>query len=59
MTDIYCLKCRAHTPNVDEKVEEITVKKVARKVLKAQCSVCGIRKNKFLKNNPLADVNSG
>lgn len=55
MTDIYCLKCRTITPNVDEKVEEIKVKNTLRKMRKATCGVCGIRKNKFLKNDTLTD----
>lgn len=56
MTDIYCLKCRKFTPNIDEKTVEITVKKSMRKVLKATCSVCGIRKNKFLKNDIINEL---
>lgn len=49
MVDIYCLKCRAHTPNVEENVETITVKGKPRSIFKAVCSVCGKKKNMFLK----------
>ena len=46
--DIYCLKCKAHTLNVDEQ-ESLT--KNNRRVIKAKCSVCGKYKSRFLKSN--------
>src|SRR5271166_2768787 len=44
--DIYCLKCKTHTSNVDE-YESVT--KNNKRIIKAKCSVCGKNKNRFLK----------
>ena len=46
--DIYCLKCKSHTPNVNE--EELLTKN-NRRIIKAKCSVCGKNKSKFLKSS--------
>lgn len=58
MDEIYCLKCRTHTPNVDENIKHIIVKKRDRRILQALCSMCGKKKNKFLKNEPVAEQNN-
>jgi hypothetical protein len=46
--EIYCLKCKARTPNLDE-VESLT--KNNRAIIKATCSICGKHKCRFLKSN--------
>jgi len=44
--DIYCLKCKLHTPNVDE--NEVFTKN-NRRALKAKCPTCGKHKFRFIK----------
>ena len=46
MTEIYCVKCKSHTANIDE-YESVT--KNNKPILKATCQVCGSPKNRFLK----------
>ena len=48
-SQIYCLKCRAFTPNEDLHVETITTKGQQRTMQKAKCSLCGKKKNRFIK----------
>jgi Domain of unknown function (DUF5679)/Phospholipase A2-like domain len=45
--DMYCLKCKSHTANLEEH-ESVT--KNNRKIIKAKCAVCGKSKNRFLKS---------
>jgi len=47
--NMYCIKCRSHTENVDLRHEEITSKEQPRSVMKATCAVCSKRKNWFSK----------
>lgn len=47
--NLYCIKCRAHTENIDTKQETITSKNKPRSVLKATCAVCSKKKNRFVK----------
>jgi Domain of unknown function (DUF5679) len=47
--NMYCIKCRSHTENVDLRHEEITSKGLPRSVMKATCAVCSKRKNRFSK----------
>lgn len=49
MNPIYCIKCRSHTENVDEREEQITSKGKPRLVMKALCAICSKKKNKFMK----------
>jgi hypothetical protein len=49
MNPIYCIKCRLHTENVDEREEQITSKGKLRLVLKALCAICSKKKNRFIK----------
>jgi|JI61114C2RNA_FD_contig_31_7092616_length_343_multi_1_in_0_out_0_1 hypothetical protein len=49
MDRIYCIKCRSHTENVDERREQITSKGKPRLVMKALCATCSKKKNKFIK----------
>ena len=45
---IYCLKCKTHTDSEDLKEDVITVKNKPRRILKAICSVCKMKKSRFL-----------
>ena len=45
MVSIYCLKCKKHTGNKNEKVLRT---KNNRLMMTAQCTVCGSRKNRFI-----------
>ena len=42
----YCVKCRKDTKNIDPKIVRT---KNNRFVMQSKCSVCGIKKSKFLK----------
>ena len=46
--NIYCLKCKLHTPNVDEHEE---LSKNNKTVLKAKCSICRNNKSRFIKSD--------
>jgi len=46
MNDLYCVKCRQKTANKDLKQK---VSKNGRHMLSALCSVCGTKKNQFVK----------
>jgi len=46
---IYCLKCRNFTDNIDLHIDTIVTKGKDRIMEKAICSVCGKRKNRFIK----------
>ena len=49
MSDIYCLNCRNFTPNEDLRIKTITTKSKERMMQKAKCTICGKKKNKFIK----------
>ena len=42
----YCIKCRKDTENIDPKIVRT---KNNRLVMQSKCSVCGIKKSRFLK----------
>ena len=42
----YCVKCRRDTENIDPKMVRI---KNNRLVMQSKCSVCGIKKSRFVK----------
>ena len=42
----YCIKCRKDTENLDTKIVRI---KNNRLVMQSKCSVCGLKKSRFLK----------
>ena len=42
----YCVKCRKDTENIDPKI--VTTKN-NRLVMQSKCSVCGIKKSRFIK----------
>ena len=42
----YCIKCRKDTENIDPKIVKI---KNNRLVMQSNCSVCGIKKSRFVK----------
>jgi Domain of unknown function (DUF5679) len=46
---MYCIKCRTHTENVDQREDCVTSKGKPRAVTKATCAVCSKKKNKFSK----------
>lgn len=46
--NIYCLKCKLHTLNVDEREE---LSKNNKRLLKAKCSICGNNKCRFVKSD--------
>ena len=43
---IYCVKCRRDTENIDPKMVGT---KNSRLLIQAKCSVCGIKKSRFVK----------
>lgn len=45
--EIYCVKDKRKTPNVDGSEHEVLTKN-GRRMLKAKCVVCGITKTRFL-----------
>lgn len=54
---IYCIKCRSHTDNVNEREDVITSKDKPRNVIKADCATCGKKKNRFVKSiKPIEDL---
>ena len=42
----YCIKCRRHTENTDPKMVRT---KNNRLIMQSKCSVCGIQKSRFVK----------
>ena len=42
----YCVKCRKDTENIDPKMVRIKNNKL---VMSSKCSVCGIKKSRFVK----------
>ena len=53
----YCVNCRKDTENIDPKI----VRKKNRLVIQLKCSVCGIKKSRFVKEQEAKDLlsNSG
>lgn len=47
MSQIYCLKCKKRTGNVNENVVRTKNNRI---MLTANCAVCGSKKNKFIKS---------
>lgn len=45
---IYCLICKKHTDDIDEKIVKT---KNNRNMIKAKCRICGANKNKFTKSD--------
>lgn len=45
-TLIYCAKCQTHTPSQDV---QVTYTSNHRPMMNGQCTVCGTRKNTFIK----------
>ena len=55
--DLYCIKCRSHTENIDTREETIISKNKPRSVIKATCAVCTKKKNRFVKSvKPTEDI---
>jgi len=48
--DVYCVKDRQVTPNV-KGTEKVVRTKNKHKLFKVKCTVCGIAKTRFLKEN--------
>ena len=48
MIESYCLKCKKHTPNLDEHIE---ITKNNREALKSICSICKSKKSQFIKSS--------
>ena len=44
--DTYCMKCRKDTENIDPKMVRT---KNNRLVMQSKCSVCGLKKSRFVK----------
>ena len=42
----YCVKCRKDTENIDPKIVRTNNKRL---VMQSKCSVCGIKKSRFVK----------
>jgi hypothetical protein len=53
MIQIYCIKCRLHTDNIDERQEEVTSKGKSRLVMRATCAICSKKKNRFIKTEKI------
>ena len=49
----YCMKCRKDTENIDPKMVRT---KNNRLVMQSKCSVCGIKKSRFVKEQEAKDV---
>ena len=44
--ELYCLKCKKHTKNVDPQVSSTSNDKF---MILSKCAICGSRKSKFIK----------
>ena len=49
----YCVKCKKDTENIDPKIVRT---KNNRLVMRSKCSVCGIRKSRFIKEQEAKDL---
>ena len=52
---IYCLKCRDFTDNLELWNDKIMVKGRERMMDKAVCTICGKKKNRFVKMQPILE----
>jgi len=52
---IYCLKCRDFTDNIELHNDKIMVKGKERMMNKAICTICGKKKNRFVKMTPILE----
>ena len=52
---IYCLKCRSFTDNLELRNDKIMVKGRERMMDKAVCTICGKKKNRFVKMQPILE----
>ena len=50
---IYCVKCRKVTGNIDPKLVRT---KDNRLIMQSKCSVCGIKKSRFVKEQEAKDL---
>ena len=50
---IYCVKCRKVTENIDPKLVRT---KDNRLIMQSKCSVCGIKKSRFVKEQEAKDL---
>ena len=50
---IYCVKCRKHTENIDPKMVGT---KNNRLIMQSKCSVCRIKKSRFVKEQEAKDL---
>ena len=51
----YCMKCRIDTENIDPKM----VRRInSRLIIQSKCSVCGIKKSRFLKEQEAKGLSS-
>ena len=48
--EVYCVKEKRHTPNVQGS-EKVVITKNNRKLLKVKCASCGITKTRFMPGN--------
>ena len=53
MKNIYCLKCKKHTKNINEKIAQTKNNKF---VLSANCTVCGSKKSRFIKKQEASGI---
>ena len=51
----YCMKCRIDTENIDPKLVR-TIN--SRLIIQSKCSVCGIKKSRFLKEQEAKGLSS-
>ena len=51
----YCMKCRIDTENIDPKMVR-TIN--SRSIIQSKCSVCGIKKSRFLKEQEAKGLSS-
>ena len=42
----YCMKCKKDTENIDPKIVQT---KIGRLLMQSKCTVCGIKKSRFVK----------
>ena len=51
--ETYCVKCKKDTENIDPKMVKT---KNNRLVMQSKCSVCGIKKSRFVKEQEAKDL---
>jgi hypothetical protein len=50
ISNLYCIKSKTYTENVEPREEQITSKGKLRSVVKAVCAVCSKKRNRFTKS---------